>query len=115
MSFMLINNKLTCSFWLPGCPVTVHTQHVLGDFLIALRIHLIQNNEEQVKSGEQGILEANILHWGFILVILGDKYSEINVQHKTNEKCNKHAKSTLTLPYTGLAAANTLQRALSLA
>ena len=41
-----------------GVPVPVHSEDKLSDPSIVLRIHHIQHNEQQIKTGQEGILEG---------------------------------------------------------
>lgn len=66
----------TCSLLLPRVTVTVHPQHVVRDLTVLLGIHLVQHDEEEVETWQQGILEADVIHGGFILVVLEQKKKE---------------------------------------
>jgi len=48
----------------------VHPQHVVRDLAVLLGVHLIQDDEEEVKTRQQRVLEADVLHGGFVLVVL---------------------------------------------
>lgn len=48
----------------------MHPQHVLRDPPVMVRIHLVKNHKDHVKSGEEGVLHANVIHWRLVLVIL---------------------------------------------
>lgn len=60
----------TCSLLLAGVAVAVHPQYVVRDLPVLLGVHLIQHDEEEVETRQQGVLEANVLHGGLILVVL---------------------------------------------
>lgn len=60
----------TCSFLLARVTVAVHAQNVVRDLTILLGIHLIQHDEEQVETGQQRVLQPDVLHGSLILVIL---------------------------------------------
>lgn len=60
----------TCSLLLPRVPVAVHPQHVVRDLAVLLGVHLVQHDEQQVKTREQRVLQADVLHGGFVLVVL---------------------------------------------
>lgn len=73
----------TCSFLLMGIPVAVNTQDVVGYFPVLLWVHLIQHDEEQIKTRQQRVLQANVLHGRLILIILQTKTDKlINVKCK---------------------------------
>ena len=79
----------TCSLLLPWVTVTVHPQHVIRNLAVLLGIHLIQHDEKQVKTWQQGVLEADIFHGGFILVVL---------QEQANKPKKATRKTLETLP-----------------
>lgn len=60
----------TCSLLLAGVAVAVHPQHVVGDLAVVLGVHLVEHDEEQVEAGQQGVLQADVLHGGLVLVVL---------------------------------------------
>ena len=50
---------------------------MLGDPPVVVRVHLIKNNKDHVKTGEEGVLHANVVHWGLVLIILERKRPHI--------------------------------------
>lgn len=68
----------TCSLLLAGVAVAVHPQHVIRDLAVLLGIHLIQHDKQEVETGQQGVLEADVLHGGFILVVLQRQSTFLN-------------------------------------
>lgn len=45
------------------------------------KAYFIKHNEKQVKTGQQGILQSNIFHWCFILIILKQMNSRSLFKH----------------------------------
>lgn len=50
--------------------VAVHAQDVVRDLTVLLWVHLIQHDEEQIKTRQQGVLQTDVLHGGLILIVL---------------------------------------------
>lgn len=48
------------------------------DLPVLLSVHLVQHDEEQVKTGQQRVLEADVLHGCLVLVVLLKTISTIN-------------------------------------
>ena len=46
-----------------GPPVLVRPQHVLRQAAIQRRVELVQHDEQQVETGEQGVWKADVLLW----------------------------------------------------
>ena len=62
--------RLTVTILLSRCPVAVHSEDVVRDLPVLLGIHLVQHDEEKVKSGQQRVLQPDVLHGGLVLIIL---------------------------------------------
>lgn len=53
--------------------VSVHPQHVLRDPPVMVGVHLVKDNKDHVKTGEERVLHAYVVHWGLVLIILKKK------------------------------------------
>ena len=51
-----IEHILTISILVCDGPVSVHAQYMIRDLAVMFRIHLVEYNEQQVKTGEEGVL-----------------------------------------------------------
>jgi hypothetical protein len=58
-----------------GLPVAVHTNDVIGNGLISGCINSVKHDKQQIKTGEQRILQSNVLHGRFELIVLQGKLS----------------------------------------
>jgi hypothetical protein len=54
-------------------PVPMHPYNMIWNYAILFPIHQIQHHKQQVETGQQWILQADVLHRSLILVILGQK------------------------------------------
>ena len=77
-SFQNTKFERTISVLFVSTPVSVHSEHVVGDLAVAVGLHLIQDDEQQIETGQERVLKANVLHRGLVLVILKQKG---NIQH----------------------------------
>ena len=48
----------------------MHTEHVLRDPPVVVRVHLVKDNEDHVKTREEGVLHANVVHRRLVLIVL---------------------------------------------
>ena len=48
----------------------MHPKDVLRDPSVVVRVHLVKDNKDEVKTREKGVLHTDVVHWGLVLVIL---------------------------------------------
>ena len=71
-------------------PVLVDAHDVVRDLPVVVHVYGVEEDEEEVESGEEGVLQADVLHWGAEGVV-----ATVDLERKRKSKldiCSVHAK-----------------------
>lgn len=53
-----------------GIAIAMHAHNEIGNDVILIAVDHVQHDEQQIETGQQRILQANIFHGRFVLIVL---------------------------------------------